>query len=95
MPAWFPLLNSLAAAPTPDARRVVGEMSALLLLLALVGVVVLCALSLLYLRRRARLRAEIAASRGRKAELADAWSESSKRMPLEDDGSIPREPGTG
>ncbi|HZW10121.1 MAG TPA: hypothetical protein VFF69_09485 [Phycisphaerales bacterium] len=84
----------LAAAPAPDARRAVGQMSAVLLLLALIGLVVLCTAILVYLRRRARMRARLAAARELPPERPDAWVEASRRVPLEEDGAIPREPGT-
>lgn len=91
----LPRLVQLAAAtPSPEARRAVGEVSAVLLALVLLSLVVLCALALIYLRRRARFRADAEARRAAPATAPDAWSESSRRMPLEDDASIPREPGT-
>jgi hypothetical protein len=93
MPALLAISRSFAVT-APDARRAVGQMSAVLLVLALLGLVVLCGLVLIYLRRRARLRADLARLREQPSSESDAWTEASRRMALEDDGAIPREPGT-
>ena len=94
MPLPHALLAQAADAPTPEARQAAGELSALLLAVALTILVTACALALLYLRRRTRLREELARSSGAQTPRLDAWEEASRRVPLEDDGSIPREPGT-
>lgn len=89
------LAAQLGPAPTPEARRAVGEISAVLLAVALTILVAFCALLLIYLRKRARIRAELSAPRRRFGAGPDAWAEAAKRVPLEDDNAIPREPGTG
>lgn len=87
------LAQLLTAAPTPEASRAVGQASTLILVVALIGIVVLCASVLLLLRHRARLHD---ARRGQAEDTgpSDAWLESAKRVALEDDDEIPREPGT-
>ncbi len=87
------LLHLLATTPTPEARRAVGEASTIILVVALVGIILVCGVVLLALRRRTREAAEPRTGRG-EPPASDAWTESGRRVPLEDDDEIPREPGT-
>lgn len=87
------LLRALATAQTPEARRAVGQASTIILVVALVGIVLLCAVILMLLRRRAR-DADAERRPDDHAGPSDAWAESAKRIALEEDDEIPREPGT-
>lgn len=87
------LLQLLATTHTPEARRVVGQASTIILIVSLAGIVLLCCSVLLLLRRRAHAQDHPAADDA-PAEPTDAWVESAKRMALEDGDDIPREPGT-
>ena len=86
------LLQFLATTHTPEARRVVGQASTIILIVTLAGIVILCCSVVLLLRRRAH--AQDRPADDAPAEPTDAWVESAKRMALEENDDIPREPGT-
>ncbi len=74
----------------PEAQQAVSQVSATAMVSLLLVLVVTCVLVLLMLRRRSR-----AARQHRKTDLpTDAWTESARRVGLEDHPDIPREPGT-
>lgn len=77
--------------PTPEVRRVISQLS-LILLIALIGVVLVSGVVLVMLRRRSRLRS--ASPPRQRRDPGDAWAEAGARVPLEDDENIPREPGS-
>lgn len=87
-----PLATARATPPTPEARHAIGQASTIVLVVTLIGLVLVCGAILLMLRRRARADREPRADAV--AEPTDAWLESAKRVALEDDDEIPREPGT-
>lgn len=74
----------------PNTKQAVSQVSATALVSLLLVLVVTCVLVLLALRRRTRP--------GRNARQThpgtDAWTESARRVDLEDHPDIPREPGT-
>ena len=78
--------------PTPQARRAVGQLSSMLLIVALIGVVLIFGFLLIMLRRRSR--AHSVQLRRKHADPGNAWAEAGARVPLEEDDSIPREPGS-
>lgn len=92
MDPWLQKTIALATAPPPEARRAVGQLSGVLLVVALVGLVAVCGLILVALRRRAR--ENDARRTPRRPDPGDAWAEASRRVPLEEGDDIPREPGT-
>jgi hypothetical protein len=75
----------------PAARQAVGQLSAVVLVSLLLVLIASCVLLLLALRRRWR---QSGPARGAE-EPADAWSESGRRVGLEEGPDVPREPGTG
>ncbi len=78
--------------PTPEVRKAVSQLSSILLVIALIGVVVVCGFVLVMLRKRSRQRA--ASPPRKRRDPGDAWAEAGARVPLEDDDNIPREPGS-
>lgn len=90
-----PVATLLLTTPAvSEAPKIASRMTAILFILALTGLVALSVLALFAIRRRTRFRAEAAARRAAGPVPKDAWVESSRRLPLEEHESIPREPGT-
>jgi hypothetical protein len=86
-------LQPLTATPTPETSRAVGQASTMILIVALVGIVLICWVLLLILRRRTHAN-DPRRVRAGPHQQPDAWLESAKRVALEDDDQIPREPGS-
>lgn len=96
MRPMVPLVAQVSV-PTPPPREVrhaVGRVSAVLLVLALIGIVAVCALALIAMRRRTRAQDQTLSRSAGPSDQTDAWAESARRMTLEDDEDIPREPGS-
>ncbi|MBK7404738.1 MAG: hypothetical protein IPJ41_08915 [Phycisphaerales bacterium] len=89
-----PALMLAATTHPPEVRHAVGRASLGLLVLILGAVVILCALALIAMRRRARAQDEALAHASGPSDRRDAWSEAAKRVALEEDDDIPREPGS-
>ncbi len=81
-------------ATTAEPVQMVGYVAVALLILSLSAVAVVCAYLILSARSRANaLKAQARRDR-EEARLPDPWEEASRRLALEDDDSIPREPGS-
>lgn len=76
--------------PAPEAREAVGQLSAVVLVTLLLVILATCVLLLVALRRGKRVDERA----GKESSGPDAWSESGRRVDLEDSPDIPREPGT-
>lgn len=79
---------------TAEPVQMVGYVAVALLILSLSAVAVVCAYLILAARSRANALKAQAKQDREEAQLPDPWEEASRRLALEDDDSIPREPGS-
>lgn len=103
--SFFLLLTGQAASPaTPspgatdplptEPTQMVGFVAIALLILSISAVAVVCAYLIVASRRRAYTRDAHARNNRPSPDLPDPWEEASRRVDLEDDDTIPREPGS-